>query len=80
MIQVLSDVKEEDRNLTWAEIKERSSLAARARRDGGQWYNSQWGKHEELKKVFIHCKALSWVLASIFQFVFGVFLERQFYQ
>lgn len=35
VIQVLSDVKEEDRNLTWAEIKERSSLAARARRDGG---------------------------------------------
>lgn len=31
VIQVLSDVKEEDRNLTWAEIQERSSLAARAR-------------------------------------------------
>lgn len=31
VIQVLSDVKEEDWNLTWAEIQERSSLAARAR-------------------------------------------------
>lgn len=68
---------------TWLGLRSRN-VAASPRGQGGmeisRTIHSGANKHEELKKVFIHCKALSWVLGSIFQFVFGVFLERQFFQ